>query len=120
MIPTLRLVDRDGAMSMSAFTASGTRQARDLAPGWTREPAVLLARQIVQEGLLAPSLRVAGDFQAYGRERVRRLDLPVIIAANHSSHVDVIAIREACRGPGAMTWSRLPRPTTSSSAAPGG
>ena len=47
MIPTLRLVDRDGSMSMSAFAASGTRQARDLAPAWTREPAVLLARQIV-------------------------------------------------------------------------
>jgi 1-acyl-sn-glycerol-3-phosphate acyltransferase len=95
MIPTLRMVDRDGSMSMSSFVASGSREARDLAPAWTREPAILLARQIVQEGLLAPSLRVAGDFRAYGQERVRRLDLPVIIAANHSSHVDVIAIREA-------------------------
>jgi 1-acyl-sn-glycerol-3-phosphate acyltransferase len=94
MIPTLRLVDRDGSMSMSAFVASG-RVTRDLAPAWTREPGILLARQIVQEGFLAPGLRVAGDFQAYGQERVRRIDLPVIIAANHSSHVDVIAIREA-------------------------
>lgn len=94
MIPALRLVDRDGSMSMSAFVASG-REQRDLAPAWTREPGILLARQIVQEGLLAPSLRTAGDFKAYGQERVRRLDLPVIIAANHSSHVDVIAIREA-------------------------
>jgi 1-acyl-sn-glycerol-3-phosphate acyltransferase len=94
MIPTLRLVDRDGAMSMSAFVNSG-RQPRDLAPAWTREPGILLARQLVLEGLLAPALRTAGDFRAYGQERVRRLDPPVIIAANHSSHVDVIAIREA-------------------------
>jgi 1-acyl-sn-glycerol-3-phosphate acyltransferase len=95
LAPTLRLIDRDGSLSMSAFAASGGREARDLAPGWTREPAVLLARQIVQEGFLAPSLRVAGDFRAYGRERLRRIDLPVIVAANHASHVDVIAIREA-------------------------
>jgi 1-acyl-sn-glycerol-3-phosphate acyltransferase len=89
------LIDHDGSQAMSSFVASGERESRDLAPAWTREPAVLLARQMVQEGFLAPTLRRAGDFTAYGAERVQRVDLPVIIAANHSSHVDVIAIREA-------------------------
>ncbi|MEA2645189.1 MAG: 1-acyl-sn-glycerol-3-phosphate acyltransferase [Chloroflexota bacterium] len=82
-------------MAMAAFVESGAGAPRDLAPGWTREPSMLLARQVVQEGLLAPAVRVAGNFEAFGRGRVRGIDPPLIIAANHASHVDVIAIREA-------------------------
>ena len=80
---------------MAAFVASGRREPVDLAPTWTREPAILLARQVVQEGVLLPAMRLVGALRVGGRERLEGLQPPLIIVANHSSHADVVALREA-------------------------
>lgn len=80
---------------MAAFVASGRREPVDLAPTWTREPAVLLARQAVQEALLLPAMRLIGGIKVGGRDRLAGLQPPLIIVANHSSHADVFALREA-------------------------
>ncbi|MHB8572811.1 MAG: lysophospholipid acyltransferase family protein [Candidatus Dormibacteria bacterium] len=85
----------DGSAAMERFLSPARRQDRDLAPAWTREPVVMLARQVVQAGLLGPVVRLLGDFQFRGQEHLDGLEPPLIIAANHSSHADVICIREA-------------------------
>ena len=80
---------------MATFVASGRREPVDLAPLWTREPGVLLARQAVQEGLMLPAMRLFGDIKVRGRDRLTGIQPPLIIVANHSSHADVFALREA-------------------------
>ena len=80
---------------MAIFAASGRAAAHDVVPPWTRQPITLLARQVVQAGFFSPGMKLFGDLKVTGAQRVAALEPPIVIAANHSSHADVVAIREA-------------------------
>lgn len=55
---------------------------------WARRYPVRLVRAMVLDDLTVPLLRAGCAPTVFGREHLEALDLPVIIAANHSSHLD--------------------------------
>lgn len=57
--------------------------------GWARMEPVRSIRFLLQRGLLMPFTKVMTDPQVHGREWVRDLDRPAIIASNHVSHADL-------------------------------
>jgi 1-acyl-sn-glycerol-3-phosphate acyltransferase len=60
--------------------------------GWARVEPVRSIRYLIQRGLLLPFTEVMAHPKVEGREWVRELKRPVIIAANHSSHADTSLI----------------------------
>jgi 1-acyl-sn-glycerol-3-phosphate acyltransferase len=61
-------------------------RANDLA--WARAEPARTVRWLIQHGLSLPFTRVMSDPQVSGREWVRELNRPVILASNHVSHAD--------------------------------
>ena len=62
---------------------------------WARKPWANTTRDIVQELVLLPALRYVASPTIRGRERLRHIEPPVIIASNHVSHLDTGVIAEA-------------------------
>jgi len=55
---------------------------------WSRTPAAMLAREVVQKVGLEPVFRSQVRVRAEGLDVLDRIDGPVIFAANHASHLD--------------------------------
>jgi 1-acyl-sn-glycerol-3-phosphate acyltransferase len=55
---------------------------------WARTEPVRSFRLLIQRGLSLPFTRVMTDPQVEGREWLRELDRPAILASNHVSHAD--------------------------------
>jgi len=55
---------------------------------WSRKPAAMLAREVVQKVGLEPVFRSQVRVRAEGLDVLDRIDGPVIFAANHASHLD--------------------------------
>ena len=68
-------------------------RASDL--GWARMEPVRTIRYLIQRGLLLPFTEAMAHPKVEGREWVRDLERPVILAANHSSHADTSLILHA-------------------------
>src|SRR5437879_11871489 len=60
--------------------------------GWARAEPVRSLRYLIQHALLLPFTEVMVHPKVEGREWVRELERPVILAANHSSHADTSLI----------------------------
>ena len=60
--------------------------------GWARAEPVRSIRYLIQHALLLPFTEVMVHPKVEGREWVRELERPVILAANHSSHADTSLI----------------------------
>ncbi len=55
---------------------------------WARRYAVRLARAMVLDDVTLPLVTAAARPAFYGRDALERLEGPVIVAANHASHLD--------------------------------
>lgn len=62
---------------------------------WARKPWANTTRDLLQELVLLPALRYVASPTVRGRERLRGLQQPVVIASNHASHLDTGVIAEA-------------------------
>lgn len=62
---------------------------------WARKPWANTTRDIVQELVLLPALRYVASPTIHGRERLRGVEQPVVIASNHVSHLDTGVIADA-------------------------
>ena len=60
--------------------------------GWARAEPVRSIRYLIQHALLLPFTEAMVHPKVEGREWVRELERPVILAANHSSHADTSLI----------------------------
>jgi len=60
--------------------------------GWARAEPVRSIRWLIRRALLLPFTEAMVHPKVEGREWVRELELPVIFAANHSSHADTSLI----------------------------
>lgn len=64
-------------------------------PRWSRTTPSRLARRVLLPGVVLPVSRLFMDLRIEGREHLRGLQGPVLIAANHQSHMDTAAIYSA-------------------------
>jgi len=55
---------------------------------WSRTPAAMMAREVVQKAGLEPVFRSQVQVRAEGLDVLDRVEGPVIFAANHASHLD--------------------------------
>jgi len=62
---------------------------------WARRPLASTARDVLQELLVLPAMRYVASPTVRGRERLLRTSPPVVIAANHASHLDTAVVIEA-------------------------
>lgn len=62
---------------------------------WAREPWARVARGVIQEMLLLPALRYIASPRVSGRERLAAVRPPVVVVANHTSHLDTSVVIEA-------------------------
>jgi 1-acyl-sn-glycerol-3-phosphate acyltransferase len=62
---------------------------------WARKPWANTTRDLLQELVLLPALRYVASPTIRGRERLRNLEQPVVIASNHVSHLDTGVIADA-------------------------
>lgn len=62
---------------------------------WSRRDGWNTVRAVVQETALLPLVRAVARPAVRGRERLRRVPQPAIIAANHASHVDTVLLIDA-------------------------
>lgn len=56
--------------------------------GWARTEPVRSVRWLIQRGLSLPFTKLMTDPKVEGREWLRKLDRPAILASNHVSHAD--------------------------------
>lgn len=64
------------------------RLGADYETGWARRYPVRLARALVLDNVILPLVRSVAPATVYGRENLDVLVGPVIVAANHASHLD--------------------------------
>lgn len=62
---------------------------------WARKPWANTTRDALQELALLPALRWLASPTVRGRERLRHLPQPAVVAANHSSHLDTSIVIDA-------------------------
>lgn len=62
---------------------------------WARRPWARTARGVIQELVMLPAYRYVATPTVRGHERLRHLRGPVIVASNHTSHLDTAAIIQA-------------------------
>ena len=62
---------------------------------WSRKAVANTARDVLQEMILLPAFRYVASPNVRGRERLRHLDQPIVVASNHVSHLDTAALIEA-------------------------
>jgi len=61
-------------------------------PRWARQAPLRWGRAAAQEAVLLPLFRLYTRFRVLGREHLRDVRPPVILAANHASHLDTLAV----------------------------
>ncbi len=76
-------------------------------PRWARRAPLRWGRAAAQEAVLLPLFRIYTRFRVQGREHLRQLRPPVILAANHASHLDTLAALAALP----PSWRRRMAPT---------
>jgi 1-acyl-sn-glycerol-3-phosphate acyltransferase len=69
--------------------------AEDPLDSWVYGPAGRAVRSLVQATLLFPVVRFLTPITVRGAERLERLDGPMIVAANHVSHLDTPVVLKA-------------------------
>jgi 1-acyl-sn-glycerol-3-phosphate acyltransferase len=90
-------VSRGGELGRAAATRSADlrRQMRELDVPWARCAPARMARETILQFVLGPLVRLYTSLRIHGRERFDELPPPVILAANHSSHLDTPTILRA-------------------------
>ena len=76
-------------------------------PRWARRTPFRWARAAFQEAAVLPAFRVYTRFRVQGRENLQGQPPPVILAANHASHMDTLAVLAALP----PAWRRRLAPT---------
>lgn len=56
---------------------------------WARSAPARLLRAAIQSGVVVPVTSLISPVHVVGRERLRALEPPVVVIANHQSHLDV-------------------------------
>ncbi|MGI9092534.1 MAG: lysophospholipid acyltransferase family protein [Mycobacteriales bacterium] len=72
----------------SAERWAAPKERREFPTAWARTTPARLARAGIQRGLLGPLVWSQVSPRVYGADRLDRVDGPVVIVANHSSHLD--------------------------------
>jgi 1-acyl-sn-glycerol-3-phosphate acyltransferase len=62
---------------------------------WAREHWARNVRAVAQEVLLLPAVRAIASPRVIGRERLAHIRPPVVVAANHASHLDTALLIDA-------------------------
>lgn len=62
---------------------------------WARRYPVRLARAVVLDDVTVPAVRLLARPQVIGRDALERIDGPVILTANHASHLDTAVVLAA-------------------------
>ena len=67
----------------------------DYATAWARRYPVRLARAMILDDLTVPAVQALARPHILGRDALERLDGPVIVTANHASHLDTAVLLAA-------------------------
>jgi 1-acyl-sn-glycerol-3-phosphate acyltransferase len=88
---------RGAELSRSAASRSAEigRNMRNIDVPWARCPPARAVRETILQFVLAPLMDIYTRPRVYGREVFSRLPHPVILVANHSSHLDTPTILRA-------------------------
>ncbi len=82
--------------ALCALVEHSERPATPAVAGWPRRPVARAARALVQRGLVFPIHRlVAHPFAVRGRAHLDGVAGPVLLIANHASHLDTPSILRA-------------------------
>jgi len=98
------------AGAASSSEEAGRYTPRELAytpPRWARRAPFRWGRAAAQEAVLLPLFRIYTRFRVLGREHIRDVRPPVILAANHASHMDTLAVLASLP----PSWRRRLAPT---------
>ncbi len=90
-----RLIDETRSGTAPGPTRRRTFPRWALEPRWTVSAPVRWARRALTTLVFMPLARRYLKFTISGSERLAQLDSPVVFAANHSSHLDTIAVYAA-------------------------
>jgi 1-acyl-sn-glycerol-3-phosphate acyltransferase len=86
---------RELGRSAAIRSAEVGRQIRQLDVPWARCRIARMAREAILQFLLGPLMRLYTRARVYGRDGFEGLPPPVVLVANHSSHLDTPTILRA-------------------------
>lgn len=73
-------------------TLRGAEDALPIPTAWARTPILVATRDVAQTVLVQPAVRAEVALESYGTERLGAASGPSLLAANHASHLDVVAV----------------------------
>jgi 1-acyl-sn-glycerol-3-phosphate acyltransferase len=81
---------------LAALERPASATPPDALPGWPRSTPVVMLRTLLQDAILLPALSFAERPRTIeGRERLAAIDGPVLLVANHASHLDSLTVLSA-------------------------
>ena len=101
--------NRSAESRVHRAAAKGSKAPHVPAPRWARSRPLSAMRSVLRQGLFLPLLREHISLDVEGLRHLDRVVPPVMFAANHSSHLDTVALTAALP----FKWQNLLAPAMS-------